>query len=263
MSYVRRNQHIVYCATNTINNKSYIGWCIDFKERKASHIRDSRNVNTKFYRAIRKYGVESFEWHILFDDLGSYEECKWIEKKMIALFDTYNNGYNATLGGDGGFTGHNSGQFKKGNVPYYAGKKVPEHIVEKFRKADRSKSYTPVAQYDINGEFIREFDSIKNASIVTGVPAQTISHICKGKYLNKSAGKSQWKYFFGDKSNISPISYKRVQRKVVQFNKTGEPIFVWNNANQAAKTLGFKYYTSIHAACRTGTYSYSFKWSYL
>lgn len=40
----RRNEKLVYKVTNTITGKSYIGWCTDFKERKARHIREAKKA---------------------------------------------------------------------------------------------------------------------------------------------------------------------------------------------------------------------------
>ncbi len=188
---MRRNQKIVYSAMNKVNNKSYIGYCTDFRERKTRHfLCAKKGIVTHFYNAIRKYGEENFEWKILFNNLESIEECKKIEKLMIALFDTYNNGYNATLGGDGGFTGHNTGEFKKGHKVWNQGMKMSKELVQKFKDADRSKQYKPVIQLDLNGNFIKEWESIKSAK-----DALSIFHIytvAMGK--RKTAGGFNWKY---------------------------------------------------------------------
>ena len=86
---------VVYMAT--VNNKSYIGQTIDFKERKRVHSLACRD--THFHRAIRKYGADSVRWEILEDNIPEIElnnrEIHWIE-----VYDTYHNGYNMTLGGE-------------------------------------------------------------------------------------------------------------------------------------------------------------------
>ncbi len=188
---MRRNQKIVYSVRNKINNKSYIGFSTSFKERKASHLLSAKKgIETHFYNAIRKYGEENFEWIILFDNLESTEECKSIEKLMIALFDTYNNGYNGTKGGDGGFTGHNIGEFKKGQQAWNKGKKMAEEQIQKLKNADRSKQYKPVIQYNLDGIFIKEWESVKKANDILG-----IFHIdAVARNVRKTAGKFNWKY---------------------------------------------------------------------
>lgn len=89
---------IIYKITNKVNNKSYIGqtrYTIEFRWRQHLHKKD----NTYFHNALHKYGAENFTIDIL-------EECDvnhLNEREMfyIAKYDTFNNGYNLTLGGDG------------------------------------------------------------------------------------------------------------------------------------------------------------------
>ncbi len=93
----------IYKIQNIINNKCYIGWTsksVDFrwKEHKsdAIKIRDNR----KFYNAIRKYGVDS--WNvIILCEVETKEVALKKEIEYIKIFDSYSNGYNSTLGGDG------------------------------------------------------------------------------------------------------------------------------------------------------------------
>lgn len=48
---------LIYKATNKINGKIYIGQTHkSLEERKMCHKHDSKNIDTYFYRAIRKYG---------------------------------------------------------------------------------------------------------------------------------------------------------------------------------------------------------------
>lgn len=49
-----------------------------------------------------------------------------------------------------------------------------------------------VAQYAKNGEFIKIWDSQKEASRQTGVPQQNISKCCNGKL--KTAGGYRWSF---------------------------------------------------------------------
>lgn len=192
---MRRNQKLVYCARNIHSNKCYIGWATSLTERKARHIRSAETGSkTRFHNAIRKHGANSFEWSILFDNLNSYDDCKVMERRMIALFDTYNKGYNSTLGGDGGFTGLNSGNFKKGFKPWNTGKKLAADYVLKLKNADRSESYKPVIQSDLSGNIIQQFDSVKKASESTGINACNIAATCRGAENRTQSGGFKWKY---------------------------------------------------------------------
>lgn len=52
--------------------------------------------------------------------------------------------------------------------------------------------YIPINQYDLNDNFIKEWESIKSASIDLKIANISISLCCKGR--RKTAGKFKWKY---------------------------------------------------------------------
>ena len=95
---------IVYCITNTINGKKYIGMTgRSLTERWNSHCSSARNGSPfRFHSAIRKYGEETFIKEILFDDL-SIQGCRTIEEDTIKEYNTMIYGYNAKPGGCGGW----------------------------------------------------------------------------------------------------------------------------------------------------------------
>lgn len=199
MSRCRRTDKIIYKVTCKTTNKVYVWFCVDFNERKARHLRSAvTGVNTRFYNAIRKYGEDSFTWEIIEKNkAGSLQELKESEKHYIKLFNSYEAGYNATHGGDGGFTGLNSGVFKKGHVPWCTGIKLSVSHVDNLKKADRSRSFKPVTQLDLSGNALAEFDSILSASIKTKISEQIIGRVCsldeKNKHY-KTAGGFKWQF---------------------------------------------------------------------
>lgn len=83
--------------------KCYIGMTkYNFKVRKYMHYRDAffyPNSDNKFYRALRKYDTE-MKWTELKTNLSKDLAVKY-EEYFIKKFDSYNNGYNSTLGGKG------------------------------------------------------------------------------------------------------------------------------------------------------------------
>lgn len=96
---------IIYKATCSINKKVYIGQTINTVDmRKSAHISNafnpnSHNYNTKFKRAIRKYGVSNFIWEVLYNNIH-FDQLNNMEKWVISQYDSYNFGYNGTEGGD-------------------------------------------------------------------------------------------------------------------------------------------------------------------
>ena len=93
----------IYLIYNDINEKVYIGKTyLSIEKRFSMHIHDylkKRNINRPLYKAMKKYSPSKF--HII--PLGSYPEGILEEKEAdwIRFFDSFHNGYNATLGGDG------------------------------------------------------------------------------------------------------------------------------------------------------------------
>lgn len=91
----------IYKIINDVNNKLYIGKTeFSIEKRFKEHCQDAlkrRNEKRPLYSAMRKYGFEHF--HIeLIEETDVPEER---EKYWIKFFGTYENGYNATRGGDG------------------------------------------------------------------------------------------------------------------------------------------------------------------
>ena len=91
----------IYKITNTVNEKVYIGqtvkavwerWCqhnVNYDKPYFSHL--------PLYRAINKYGLDKFKCEELEEVPNT--ELDEREKYWIQYYDSYNNGYNATLGG--------------------------------------------------------------------------------------------------------------------------------------------------------------------
>lgn len=98
-----KKKYCVYKHTSLISKKSYIGYtCSGIMGRWKTHIRDvNQGRSTHLCNAIRKYGADQWEHTVLFEtddkDIAQQKEIELIEK-----YDTFNNGYNLTRGGDGG-----------------------------------------------------------------------------------------------------------------------------------------------------------------
>jgi len=96
----------LYKITNKINNKSYIGQTNNFKERINEHFRvskriKSREYNTPFHRAIRKYGKNNFIVEELYR-VKTRNQVNKLERKIIKKNNTLlPYGYNISPGGDG------------------------------------------------------------------------------------------------------------------------------------------------------------------
>lgn len=102
----------IYYFKNILNGKYYIGQAINIRKRLIHHISniDNNRYDNPLYRAIHKYGYESFEFGILQridnDELFLKDILDFWEKYYIVLYNSFApNGYNQTLGGDTGVLG--------------------------------------------------------------------------------------------------------------------------------------------------------------
>lgn len=95
--------YTIYKSVNTINGKIYIGFDSNWPNRMAVHKSSYKKYDYKFYRAIRKYGWKNFEWSILYQSKDKEHTKDVMENYFINEYDSFNNGYNSTLGGEGTF----------------------------------------------------------------------------------------------------------------------------------------------------------------
>jgi len=92
---------IIYCITNLSNNKKYIGQTrTSLNVRYSHHLTASRDSKPQgIAAAIKKYGENNFT-------IEKIDECPiskldMLEMYYIKKYNTYENGYNRTLGGSG------------------------------------------------------------------------------------------------------------------------------------------------------------------
>lgn len=86
----------IYKITNKINGKFYVGQSVDIKRRWKEHKIISREENLSIKKAIKKYGVENFDFSIL-------EECniEILNQQEEYYISMLNPKYNRTKGGVG------------------------------------------------------------------------------------------------------------------------------------------------------------------
>lgn len=95
----------IYKIENKINGHCYIGQSRDIErrwrdERSAANTPTDNEYESPRSRAFRKYGIENFTFTVL--EECSIERLNERERYYIQKYNSYFNGYNQTLGGDGG-----------------------------------------------------------------------------------------------------------------------------------------------------------------
>ena len=198
--------YIVYKTTNIINGKIYVGVHRTNPDVFDGYIgcgvthKDKKENVKGFPSAVKKYGYENFKRETIeiFPDteqgkLDAYAlEAKIVNEEFVKSSKTYN--------------------LTKGGV-------ITMSEVNEIE----------IAQYDLDGNFIRTWKSIKQAQDALNL-SSIYNAVCgRSKYC----GDWQWKYYNGDDSNIEPI--KRKEKSVYQFDLQGNLLKCWKSASEASK----------------------------
>lgn len=213
----------IYCITNSINSKQYVGQTNTTIERRyAEHIRCAKSLDdttSLLYRAMRKYGTDKFTIEKLeVVSAHSREELKTIlnerEIAFIADKNTYKpNGYNMTTGG--------------------------------FAFADHVT--TGVFEVDHTGLVVNHCPSLREAQIATGIDEGNIWHSCRSKshyggsrfwYLDENdftVGQNIGEQFRG-KTNWHGRKTRPI-KPVDRFTKDGQFVDTFDSASAAARDL--------------------------
>lgn len=120
----------IYKITNRVNNKVYIGQThFTIEHRFKQHIKNFNIEHRKqpLYMAFAKYGIENFNVEKIEE-----VECERLNEReiyWIAYYNSFKNGYNATLGGDGKLYQWTDSQYEEMKSLYLSGfttKKIAE-----------------------------------------------------------------------------------------------------------------------------------------
>ena len=275
----------IYKVINSINNKVYIGQTTrTIPIRWSEHVRYSANKNLNYtselYYAIQKYGAESFvveQIEECNDNMLDEREQYWIDK-----YDSCNNGYNITRGGQGAIRT----DYKKIIDLWSLGlpvKSIAEELgVSKQVVAKRLK-YNGITVHEIlsrgnkavarhkrvvriseDGKESVVYNSLAEASRENNLTTGQISMVCCG-YRNY-AGGYRWKYLdeIDVNNDFEPaLKQYHYKKQVHQYTLDGKYICSFDSISEAARSFGKTSVRTIRYACgsskRTG---YGFRWSF-
>ena len=120
----------IYKITNRVNDKVYIGQThFTIEHRYKQHIKNFNIEHRQqpLYKAFAKYGIENFSVEMVEE-----VECEKLDEReiyWIAYYDSFRNGYNATLGGNGQLYQWTDSQYEEIKSLYLSGfttKKIAE-----------------------------------------------------------------------------------------------------------------------------------------
>jgi group I intron endonuclease len=129
----------IYIFKNTIDNKVYVGQSKHPNKRKLEHLSSARDgVTGKLYYAIRKHGEDNFIFEVIEeceDEISNQREAFW-----ISHYDSFQNGYNLTTGGDH-YQLADEVKNKIGSA--FRGKTLSDDHKQKLREANLGKKPPP------------------------------------------------------------------------------------------------------------------------
>lgn len=112
---------------------------------------------------------------------------------------------------------------------------LPLIRIEEVITKDHSKK---VAQYDLEGNFIKTFKSTAEASRITGIEQSNISTVARG--LRSYAGKYQWAYLdkngYPEKTKV--VISENIPKRILQLDKSTKAVLnVYDSVGEAAKMV--------------------------
>lgn len=132
----------------------------------------------------------------------------------------------------------------------HLGKRLSEEAIAK-RTAKQVKT---IYQYDLDGNLIKEWDSVKQAGEALGINRPSISNCLKGRY--KSAGGFIWRY------SVEEVSPVKKTKSIEQYDLDGNLIKVWDSINSIENGTDYKRKTIYACANGQNSTAYGYVWKY-
>jgi group I intron endonuclease len=255
------SQTFIYTLSNSNGVVRYVGKTDNPKRRLREHLYESKKNPKNHKHYWIKSLINKGEKPIL-DIIDSVPISDWEfwEIFYISLFKSWGfNLTNETSGGEtgSGMLGKRHKQESKDKIKFaniginhynYGGKLTDEHknnlskslsgvnnpfYQKKHKEVTLNKIRKPILQYSIDGEFLREWVSIKDAE--NKLKIHSISSVCNSR-LN-SVGGFVWRFKKNENYSKNIIISKKYRKKVLQFSVKNEFIREFNSIGEAESKL--------------------------
>jgi len=229
----------LYCVYKhtTPNGKVYIG---QTRAGVQTRWRDGKGYTDHkhgwFWKAIQKYGWENIKHEVLYDDCDK-ETADYYEKYFISIYQSTDKryGYNCQTGGsrDYKYTDDSKKNISDALKRFYAENGAPD--TSSARAALSKKQSRRIAQYDLDGNKIAEYESAYDAYIKTGISNKKINQNLCIPHRVHQAGGYIWKYAEGAPGKIEP--YKR-KPKILYIDDNNNILGEYTSRKKAAIATG-------------------------
>lgn len=212
MSHTQDTKYYLYLHTNKVNGKKYVGITVQSPIKRwgkngvryLEKLKNGSFVHPKFARAIIKYGWDNFDHQVW--ELSSEADMKYAEKYLIAYYDTVNNGYNITTGGEhpklseetkrlmskNQLENWNNNDARKRKMSNFF-KTIPRTEEWKRKISESNASRHPLIMQIKDGVIVAEFKSLMDAArSLNKKQCSTISKCVNNK--RKTYLGYEWKY---------------------------------------------------------------------
>lgn len=198
---------------------------------------------SKFWKRIYNKSRKNIKVEFLLES-NDKNFIKLKEIEFVTLYGRRNLGLgnlvNLTPGGD--YPSENLFSEKRKQVlrELKKGTRPSDKCLEKSRESHIIKVY----QYDLEGNFVREFESLTEAAKSCNSVTTNISKCCKGNF--HTAGGFIWRYDKTDKIEPAKVTWKA---KIYKYSLEKELITIYNNSEEASYFENLHYCT-IQKYCR-------------
>ena len=274
----------IYKIENLINHQVYIGQSKTIEKRWQDHKNRAKNGTSKFYNALREYGIENFSWEVI--EECPQEKLDEAEIYWIEYYDSFKNGYNSTSGGQ--FQTAISSQaifdaWDRGlsikeianelhigvstvyyELVFYENYSAHESKVRGGRLAFKTRQENNgleensniLFQYSLQGDFIREWSSCKEVERELKISSVSIGKVLNG--LRNSAGGFRWSREKKEKLE-GPIKTS-IPVKVQKYSLDNVLLEEYESYASAARSVNKNDTALIRRVVNTEKTAYGYKW---
>ena len=219
--YIYRRQIVAtgkyYIGKHKGGDKYYKGSGIEYKQ------------DLKLYK---EYKTEILEY---VDDISKLNEREewWLQSVDAANNPLYYNKTNKSYG-----PVQRSEELKKLHSKFMTGRKASYETRKQMSISNLNKGIKAVLQYDLQGNFIKEWTSVTEATKLLNLSNGRISSCCRG--IGKTANGYIWRFKNNPLQNNFKLNPHKSGKVTLQFDLQGNFIKEYKSASEAIRQTGIK-----------------------
>lgn len=212
----------IYRIINSLDKRDYVGSAQKLKKRYQEHIggiKKKKHHSKKLQRFVNKYGIETLSFTLL-ELVTDPNQLITREQYWLDFYKSAKYGF---------------------NICPTAGNCRGRYFSDESKDRSSKTQGTQILQFSLNGEFLKEWQSMKQIKKVLKIDTKTISYNCQGKY--QTAGNFIWRYKSAFPNcdiyipSVEPQENGGSPKSVLQFSLDGIFIKEWDYIKLAAKEL--------------------------